>query len=73
MRSRLHTKHDALPLESEGTDRGGIGFAAGKLILDKHFGPTRVEHRLGGVLKEALVSEMWSGPTAMVELLKYLI
>jgi hypothetical protein len=41
---------------------GEIGFAAGELILDKHLGPTAVEHRLAGVFEEALMDEVWPGP-----------
>jgi hypothetical protein len=42
-----------------------MGFAAGDLILDKHFGPARVEHRLVGIFKEALVDEVRPGPAPM--------
>jgi hypothetical protein len=58
-------KHDALPLKGQGTDGGGIGFAAGELIFNKHFGPSAVEHRLAGVFEEALVSKVRPGPASM--------
>ena len=50
-------KHDALPLKGQGTDGGGISFAAGELIFNKRLGPTAMEHRLAGGFEEALVSK----------------
>src|SRR5205807_5257133 len=51
--------------------RGGIGFTALELILDKHFGPRAVEGRLAGVFKEALMEEVGPGPTAMDPMLVF--
>ena len=58
-------KHDALPLEGQGPDGSGIGFAAAELILDKHLGPTAVEYQLAGEFEEALMDEVGPGPAAM--------
>jgi hypothetical protein len=54
-------KHDALPLKGQGADSGGISFAAGELIFNKHLGPTAVEHRLAGVFEKALMDEVRPG------------
>jgi hypothetical protein len=58
-------EHDALPLKGQSADGGGIGFAAGELILNKHLRPTAVEHGLAGVFEEALMDEGWPGPASI--------
>src|SRR6266567_7148879 len=58
-------EHDALPLEGQGTDGGGISFAARHLLLEIELGPLAMEHRLAGVFEEALVSKVRPGPAAM--------
>ena len=58
-------KEDALPLESQGADGGGMGFAAGFLIRKKGARPGAVQRGLAGVFKEALMHELRARPAAM--------
>jgi hypothetical protein len=58
-------EHDALPLESQGTDCGGMGFAASDLLFKKELGPVTMESGLVGVFKEALMDEVWPRPAAV--------
>ena len=58
-------EHDALPLEGQGADGGGISFAAGHLLLEIELGPAAMEHRLAGIFEEALVSKVRPGPASM--------
>ncbi len=59
-------KEDALPLESQSAHGGGMGLAAGFLVVEKGAGPRAVQRRLAGVFKEALMHELRPRPAAMI-------